>query len=68
MLYDDNIAALWTFMRPNGRPSLTPGRILALKHEPALRADRHDEHVLDHLGIHEAEDFGSEVLGPVGPA
>ena len=40
----------------------------ALEHEPALRADRHDHRVLDHLRLHQAEDLGAVVLEPVRPA
>ena len=36
--------------------------------EAALRADRHDDRVLDLLGLHEAEDLGTEILAPVRPA
>ncbi len=39
-----------------------------LHHEPALRADRHDDRVLHRLGLHQPEDLGAEVLAPVGPA
>ena len=37
-------------------------------HEPALGPDRHDQRVLDHLRLHQAEHLGPEVLGPVRPA
>ena len=40
----------------------------ALRHEAALGADRHDHRVLDLLRLHQAEDFGAEILRPVGPA
>ena len=40
----------------------------ALQHEPALRADRHDDDVLHHLRLDEAEHLGAEILRPVGPA
>ena len=39
-----------------------------LHHESALRSHRHDDHVLDVLRFHEAEDFGAEVLAAIGPA
>ena len=42
------------------------GRVL--DHEAALRAHRHDDDVLDHLRLHQAEDLGAEVLAAVGPA
>ena len=44
------------------------GRRRALDHEAALRPDRHDHGVLDHLRLHQAQDLGAEVLAPVGPA
>ena len=36
--------------------------------ETALGPDRHDDRVLDHLGLHQAEHLGTEVLAPVRPA
>ena len=39
-----------------------------LQHEAALCPDRHDDHVLHHLRLHQAEHFGAEVLHAVGPA
>lgn len=36
--------------------------------EPALGADRHDDGVLHHLRLDQAEDLGPEVLPPVRPA
>ena len=39
-----------------------------LDHESALRADRHDDGVLDRLRLDEAEDLGAEVLPAVRPA
>ena len=39
-----------------------------LDHEAALGPHRHDHGVLDHLGLHQAEDLGAEVLPPVRPA
>ena len=40
----------------------------ALDDEAALGADGHDQRVLDHLGLHETEDLGPEVLAAIGPA
>ncbi len=40
----------------------------ALQHEPALRADRDDDDVLHHLGLHEAQYLSAEILGAIGPA
>ena len=39
-----------------------------LEHETALRADRHDDRVLDLLCLDQAQDFGAEVFAPVRPA
>ena len=44
------------------------GRRRVLHHEAALRADRHDHHVLHHLRFHQAEHFRAEILAPVRPA
>ena len=38
------------------------------RHEAALGADRHDHRVLDVLRLDQAENFGAEILRPVGPA
>ena len=40
----------------------------ALDEESALRADRHDDGVLDHLRLDQAEHFGAEIFAPIGPA
>src|SRR5262249_34719960 len=34
----------------------------------ALCSDRHDDHVLDRLRLHEPEDFGTKILLAVGPS
>ena len=39
-----------------------------LSDEAALGADRHDDGVLHHLRLHQAQHLGAEVLAPVGPA
>src|ERR1019366_8351101 len=44
------------------------GRRRLLQHEAALRADRHDDRVLHHLRLHQAEYLGAEVFRPVRPA
>ena len=44
------------------------GRRQAFGHEAAFGADRHDDRVLDLLGLDQAEDLGAEILRPVGPA
>ena len=55
-------AALAVDLRVAGR-----GR-RSLDDEPALGPDRHDDRVLDLLGLDQAEDLGAEVLRPVRPA
>ena len=50
------------------RASRPPSRGRSLDDEAALRPDRHDQRVLDHLGLHQPEHLGPEVLGPVRPA
>ncbi len=40
----------------------------AFDDEPALRADRHDDRVLDLLRFDQAQDLGAEIFRPVGPA
>ena len=39
-----------------------------LDEESALGADRHDDRVLDHLRLDQAQHLGAEILAPVGPA
>ena len=39
-----------------------------LDDEPALRTNRHDDRVLDHLRLDQAKYFGTEILAPVRPA
>ncbi len=43
-------------------------RHLALQHEAALGSDGDDDRVLDHLGLHEAQDLGAEVVVAIAPA
>ena len=45
-----------------------PARGWRLHDEPALGADRHDDGVLDGLGLRQPEYLGAEVLRTVGPA
>ena len=49
------------------RVALTAGRRM-LDEEAALGADRHDDRVLDHLRLDQAEDFGTEILATIRPA
>ncbi len=53
-----------------GQPGVTVHRRVRqlLGDEAALGADRHDDGVLHHLRLDQAEDLGAEVLAPVGPA
>ncbi len=39
-----------------------------LDEEAALGTDRHDDRVLDHLRLDQAEHFGAEILAPIRPA
>ena len=48
------------------RLALAGGRLL--EHESALGPDRHDDHVLHHLRLHQAQHLGAEVLHAVRPA
>ena len=43
-------------------------RHFALQHEAAFGADGDDDGVLDHLRLHQAEDFGAEVVVAIAPA
>jgi len=56
-----------------GHPLLEVGLAVSglgrpLEHETALAAHRHDDRVLHHLRLHQAQHFGTEVLGAVRPA
>ncbi len=52
---------------PQQRLAVGGGRRL-LQHEAALAADRHDDGVLHHLRLDEAQHLGAEILRPIGPA
>ncbi len=54
--------------QPGGEPRIAVVGGRALHHEPALGTGRHDDRVLDHLCLDQAEDLGAEVLAPVRPA
>ncbi len=41
---------------------------LRRRYEPALGAAGHDDRVLHHLGLHQTQDLGAEVVGTVAPA
>ena len=45
-----------------------PRRSGGVLHETALRTERHDHGVLDRLRLHQAQNLGAIVLGPVRPA
>ena len=53
-----------------GEPGVAVGRRIGqlLGIEAALGAGRDDHRILDHLRLHQAEDFGAEIVAPVGPA
>jgi hypothetical protein len=52
-----------------GQPRVAVRRIWQLLADKApLGADRHDDRVLHHLRLDQAEDLGAKVLPPVGPA
>ncbi len=52
-----------------GQPGVAVARVgQLLAEEPALRADRHDHGVLDHLRLDQPQHLGAEVVAPVGPA
>ncbi len=44
------------------------GRRCILQHEAALGSNRHDDRVLDLLGLDQTEDFGAEVFATIRPA
>jgi hypothetical protein len=44
------------------------GRWCILQHKTTFGADRHDDGVLDLLGLDQTQDFGAEVLAAVRPA
>ena len=44
------------------------GRRRALEHETALRSDRNDDRVLDHLRLDQPQNLGPEIFRPVRPA
>jgi len=55
--------------RPLGEPGVAVGggrKMLGV--ETALGAGRHDHRVLHHLGLHQAEHLGAEIVAPVGPS
>ena len=41
------------------------GRNALLDHKPALGAHRNDHRILDHLGLHQAQHLGAEVLASI---
>ncbi len=52
---------------PGQRGELVGVRRRTAQHEAALGAVRHDDGVLDPLGLHQAENLGAQVLLAVGP-
>ncbi len=53
---------------PPLRPALLRVGGRAARDEAALGSAGHDHRVLDHLGLHQPQDLGAEVVGPVAPA
>ena len=60
----DELAVAGESLRGEGGAALRG----ALEHEAPLRAHRHDDRVLHHLGLEEPQHLGAEVLAPVRPA
>ena len=63
---DEQLVGRDALVHPGGAVDGRVGQLLGV--EAALAARRHDDGVLDHLGLDEPEDLGAEVLAPVGPA
>src|SRR5437764_14501612 len=54
---------------PFGKPRIAVAdRRQLLGIESALGTGRHDHRILDHLSLHQTEDFRSEIVAPVRPA
>ena len=49
-------------------PGVPVRRGAPFEHKAALGPHRHDNGVLHHLRLHQAQHFGTEILTPVGPA
>ena len=62
---DEGLVAGNSFFQERVTPA---GAIQLLRHKTTLRADRHDDRVLDHLGLHQAQHLSPEVLLSVRPA
>ena len=62
---DEDAVAFGAFGQP--RIAIAGGR-QRLRIEAALRAGGHDHRVLHHLCLHQPQDFGAEIVAPVGPA
>ena len=63
---DEDAVAFRTLGQPGVPVDLRAGQLLGI--EAALCAGRHDDSVLDTLRLHEAQNFGAEIVAPVGPA
>lgn len=42
-------------------------RECSLENEPSLGSHRHDDRVLQHLGLHQPQDLGAEIVVPIAP-
>ena len=62
---DEDAVALLAFLGPARAVGRGIGQMGG--NEAALGARRHDDRVLDHLGLDQAEDLGTEVLGTIRP-
>ena len=63
---DEGLVTAASFGGPGFAIDRGIGQLLRI--EAALRAGRDDHSILDPLRFHQAEDFGAEVVAPVGPA
>ena len=63
---DEDLVARRAFGQPRVAVECRAGQMLGI--EAALGAGRYDHRILDQLRLHEAEDFGAEIVAPVGPA
>ena len=63
---DEDAVAFGAFGQPGVAVDRRVGQLLGI--EAALGAGRHDHRILDQLRLHQAEDFGAEIVAPVGPA
>ena len=63
---DEALVAGHALVEPRIAIDRSVGQLFAV--ETTFRADRHDHGVLDHLRLHQTQDFGAEVFAAIGPA